>query len=62
MPLQKRMALMEDLKTIDAIFDEHSSANPGEDVLAAYWEAQMERGEDPDLDLTIEDLKKMGKL
>lgn len=29
------------------------------DPLADYWEEQIERGEEPDLDMTLEELKKL---
>jgi len=50
-PLQER------LKAICAILEETSIST--DDPLVAYWEEQVARGEHPDLDMTLEDLKRL---
>jgi hypothetical protein len=50
------------LKNIAELLEEAEKKAAVQDPLAAYWEKQIEAGEDPDLDLTLEDLEEMGEL
>lgn len=53
---QSRMRITERIQAIDRVMGEmeHLSGDP----LVDLWEAQMEAGIEPDLDMTMEDLKR----
>lgn len=58
----QRVRMLETLKAIDGLLGSmDAQESKSQDPLASFWEAQIARGEEPDLDLTLEDLKKMGK-
>ena len=54
--------LMQQLKTMDKLLDDDPRSPTDKDPLARFWEQQLERGEEPNLELTIDDLRKMGEL
>lgn len=54
---QSRHKLMKALETIDQLLGRVETAGSG-DPLVDFWEAQMEAGEEPDMDMTLEELKK----
>lgn len=58
----QRIQLLEQLRELKDLLDEKTEdgAKPS-DPLSKFWEEQIARGEEPDLDLTLVDLRKMGK-
>lgn len=50
-----RSKLMEQIENIDKFLGTIKATGSG-DPLADYWEAQIDAGEDPDWDMTMEDL------
>ena len=54
---QERSKLMEQIESIDKFLGDVDATGSG-DALADLWEAQLEAGEDPDFDLTMEDLER----
>jgi hypothetical protein len=53
-----RAGLLKSLRSLQEIVGLAQSTV--EDPLSAFWKAQIERGEEPDLDLSLEDLKALG--
>lgn len=58
---QQRGHLMDQLKALKAFLDDQP-IKATNDPLAEYWEAQIARGEEPNMDLELEDLQEMGEL
>lgn len=60
--ITERTKLTSILREINDLFisESESKSVVGKDLLAEYWEKQMENGEEPNLDLKLEDLIKMG--
>jgi len=50
--------LMEQLSNLNRALGESDSTLVDDD-LATYWDEQLEQGEDPDLDMTVEDLRRI---
>lgn len=55
-----RTRLMDQIVAIDRVMGEVEEGLSG-DPLADLWEAQIEAGIEPDLDLTMDDLRKRGR-
>lgn len=53
-----RTKLMEQITAIDQFLGAKDKTGSG-DPLADFWEAQMEAGEDPDFDLTMDEFRSM---
>lgn len=54
---EERRAIQDQVRAIDALLDDRGDEGGG-DPLVELWEAQMAAGLDPDLDLTVEDLRR----
>ncbi len=54
-PKSRQEILLQQLRAISKALGEEVSVS--QDDLTDYWDAQLDRGEEPDLDLTVEDLR-----
>lgn len=57
-PKSRSEILLEQLADINRALDEADDTITQDD-LTAYWDEQLDRGEEPDLDMTVEDLKRL---
>lgn len=56
-PQSRKEMLLMHLRTINKILEDEMELT--DDDLTTYWDEQLERGEEPDLDMTVEDLKRL---
>lgn len=61
---QDRVRLLKLLETLNGILNEQegSVTIQTQDPLSAYWDEQIALGEEPNLELTLADLRKMGRI